>query len=161
MKTWMVVGALAAAAGIAGVVVWTADARRTETILDAGSPSFQWVPGTSTEDLELVLGLQAGHGQRVSAPPAPAGGRLLVMGVAGAAPSGGIVQVKNSRTGQSTGAIAAPDGSFELRLAIEEGDVLTIVALPHPALISAPEGAIAADSLTPEGVQAADRLAPD
>lgn len=161
MKTGMAVGVLAAAAGIAGVVVWTGDARRTETILEAGSPSFQWVPGTSTEDLELVLGLQSGQGQRVSAPPAPAGGRLLVMGVAGAAPSGGIVQVTNSRTGQSTGAIAAPDGSFQVRLGIEEGDVLTIVALPYPRLISAPEGAIAADSLTPESVQAADSLAPD
>lgn len=161
MKTWMAAGVLAVAAGIAGVVVWTADARRTETILDAGSPSFQWVPGTSTEDLELVLGLQSAHGQRVSAPPAPAGGRLLVMGVAGAAPPGGIVQVTNSRTGQATGAIAAPDGSFQVRLGIEKGDVLNVVALPYPTLVSAPEGAIAADSLTPEGAHAADRLAPD
>lgn len=94
------------------------------------TPYFHW--SVAAEDrFELVVGHAAGNPEfrsGVTTPRAPRSGTLRIVGAAGAADPGAIVEVRNPRTSRAYATAADANGAFTVEAQVGRGDELKVIS---------------------------------
>lgn len=93
------------------------------------TPYFHWQKGSA--GYQLVVSHAAGNPEfrkGVLTAPAPRSGRVRVLGPAGAADPGVLVEVSNPRTRKGYAATADRDGAFSIDAEAQRGDTLKVIA---------------------------------